>query len=285
MKVVCVGDCGVDHYLPSGEQRFGGITANFARHAKKEFRADDEIHIVSCIGDDDGARLVRSSLAATDIDCHISTLPGTTPTQYIELEADGERNFVRYEAGVLNDFVFNQQQRGIIADSGLLVAPVYLQIIDLFSELLAIETSGLTAIDFADFQQHPDFDLLERTIDKIDIGFFGLSVDNAAATERIASLAARHDKLLVTTLGANGSRAFHGARQVQCDAVAVGEVVDTTGAGDAFAAGFLSRYCHGADIDRSMQHGAQLAATVIARLGSYQRRTRPVSMCTKFETS
>jgi sugar/nucleoside kinase (ribokinase family) len=268
MKVICVGDCGVDHYLPSGEQRFGGITANFARHARKEFRADDEIHIVSCIGDDDGANLVRSSLAATDIDCHISTIPGATPTQYIELEADGERNFVRYDAGVLSNFVFSQKQRDIIAGSRLLVAPVYLQIIDLFCELLSIETSGLTAIDFADFQQHPDFALLEDNIDKVDIGFFGLSVDDAAAAERIASLAARHDKLFVTTLGANGSRAFHGARQVQCDAVPVGEVVDTTGAGDAFAAGFLSRYCHGADVDTSMQHGAQLAATTIAKLGS-----------------
>ena len=268
MKVVCVGDCGVDHYLPSGEQLFGGITANFARHARKEFRADDEIHIVSCIGDDDGAKLVRSSLAVADIDCHISTLPGTTPTQYIELEADGERNFVRYDAGVLNDFVFSQQQRDIIAGSRLLVAPVYRQIVDLFFELLSIETSGLTAIDFADFQQHPDFALLEDNIDRVDIGFFGLSVDNAAAVERIASLAAKHDKLFVTTLGANGSRAFHGARQVQCDAVPVGKVVDTTGAGDAFAAGFLSRYSHGADVDTSMQHGAQLAATIIAKLGN-----------------
>ena len=268
MKVVCVGDCGVDHYLPSGEQRFGGITANFARHAREGFRTDDEVHIVSCIGDDGGADLVRSSLAATDIECHISTTQGATPTQYIELEADGERNFVRYDAGVLSNFAFSRKQREIIAGSSLLVAPVYLQIVDLFYELLSIETGGLTAIDFADFQQHPDFALLEDNIDTVDIGFFGLSVDEPAAAERIASLAAKHDKLFVITLGANGSRAFHGARQSECDAVPVGEVVDTTGAGDAFAAGFLSRYCHGADVDTSMQHGAQLAATVVAKLGS-----------------
>ena len=267
MKVVCVGDCGVDHYLSSGERRFGGITANFARHARREFRADDEIHIVSCIGDDDGADLVRSSLAKTGIDCHISTIPGATPTQYIELEADGERNFVRYEAGILNDFVFSREQRDIIAGGSLLVAPVYLQIVGMFSELLSIETSGLTAIDFADFQQHPDIAMLEDQIDKVDIGFFGLSTEDTASAKRIASLAARHDKLFVTTLGANGSRAFHGARQVHCDAVPVEEVVDTTGAGDAFAAGFLSRYCHGANVETSMQHGAQLAAITIEKLG------------------
>lgn len=265
MKVVCVGDCGVDHYLPSGERRCGGITANFARHARREFRDDDEIHIVSCIGDDDGAALVRTSLKGTGIDCHISSMPGTTSTQYIELEANGERNFVRYDAGVLSCFVFSQEQRDIIAGSTLLVAPVYVQIVDLLHELLSIKTSGLIAIDFADFLQHPDFGLLEDNINKVDVGFFGLAVEATATIERVASLAAKHDKLFVITLGANGSRAYQGSTLFQCDAVPVAKVLDTTGAGDAFAAGFLSRFCRDADVDQAMRHGSQVAATVIQR--------------------
>ena len=96
MKVVCVGDCGIDHYQPSGERRFGGITANVARHARKQFPLDDEIHIVSCVGDDDGAELVLSSLATTDIDCHIRQMPGATPVQFIEIGENGEKNFIRY---------------------------------------------------------------------------------------------------------------------------------------------------------------------------------------------
>jgi len=268
MKVVCVGDCGVDHYLPSGERRFGGIAANVARHARAEFPAGDEIHIVSCVGDDDGADLVRTSLAATNIQCHISTLAGDTPTQYIELEADGEKNFVLYDEGVLGDFVFSRQQREIIAASALMVAPVYMQIVDLYDKLLSIATSGVIAIDFADFRQHPDFALLEDHIDRVEIGFFGLSVDDPAAIDRIASLAAQHNRLFVVTLGAQGSIAFHGAKRIQCGAVPVEKVVDTTGAGDAFAAGFLSRYCHGASVKAAMQHGAELAATVVAIVGS-----------------
>jgi len=269
MKVVCVGDCGIYHYLPSGVQRFGGITANFARHARAEFPADDEIHIVSCIGDDAGADLVQASLATTDIDCHVTTLGGATPIQYIELEEDGEKNFVRYDAGVLNDFIFSEQQQAIIAASTLLVAPVYLQIVDLYDKLLSIETSGTVAIDFADFLQHPNFALLESQIEKIDIGFFGLAVEDSATIKHIASLAAHHDKLFVVTLGVNGSCAFHGTERYVCAAVPVAKVVDTTGAGDAFAAGFLSRYCHGASVETSMQRGAEVAATVVTTLGSH----------------
>ena len=68
LSVVCVGDCGIDHYLPSADRYFGGITANFARHAQDEFADDDVIRIVSCVGNDDGASLVLLSLADSGIE-------------------------------------------------------------------------------------------------------------------------------------------------------------------------------------------------------------------------
>jgi sugar/nucleoside kinase (ribokinase family) len=268
MNVVCVGDCGVDHYLPSNDKLIGGITANFARHARSEFPADDAIHIISAVGDDDGASLVLSALEDSGIKCHISRLSGATPVQFIEVQPDGERNFVRYEAGVLGDFRIGDQERRIIQQSDLLVAPVYLQIVGLFDELMSIRTRGLTSIDFADFLQHPDFELLERHIDAIDIGFFGLSADDVAAIERIEDFAKKHDKLFVITLGADGSRACCGDRQFDCPADPVDKIVDTTGAGDAFAAGFLSRYCCGKDVSQSLISGAKLAATVVQRHGA-----------------
>ena len=268
MNIVCVGDCGVDHYLPSNDRLFGGITANFARHARKEFPADDVVQIISVVGDDDGADLVLASLDDSAIDCHISRLPGATPVQFIEVQPDGERKFVRYEEGVLRDFRIGDEEKRLIQKSDLLVAPVYLQIVGLFDELMSIETSGLTSIDFADFLQHPDFALLERHIDAIDIGFFGLTTDDVAAIRRIEELAKQHQKLFVVTLGANGSRAFHGHEQIRCPAVPVDKVVDTTGAGDAFAAGFLSRYCLGHDLDESLKSGATLASMIVQHPGA-----------------
>jgi sugar/nucleoside kinase (ribokinase family) len=269
MDVVCVGDCGVDHYLPSHRRLSGGITANFARHARKEFPAGDKIRIVSCVGTDDAAPFILSSLKDSGIGCHISTLPGSTPVQYIEIESNGERRFVRYDEGVLRDFSFGREERRVITKSDLLVAPVYLQIVDLFDELMGIETDGRTAIDFADFLQHPDFSLLERHIDNIDIAFFGLSPGDEKTIDRIAAVAAKYGKLFVVTLGASGSRAFAGNRRFDCSAVPVDNVVDTTGAGDAFAAGFLASYCHGPDIPAAMQNGAKLASTVVANIGSW----------------
>lgn len=268
MDIVCTGDCGVDHYLPSGEKRFGGITANFARHARAEFREDDEIRIVSCVGNDDGARLVLDSLEGSGIDCHIIRMAGNTPVQYIEIEADGEKNFVRYDEGVLRDFRFSDEQVEVITNSDLLVAPVYLQIAGLFDTLMSIPARGKVAIDFADFLQHPDLDLLRAHIDRIDIGFFGLSTPETAMIDALAVLAERHDKLFVITLGADGSIAFDGSRRQECPAVPVDNVVDTTGAGDAYAAGFLARFAHGAGVPGSMAHGARVAAKIVGQIGS-----------------
>jgi len=269
MDIVCVGDCGVDIYKPSGETRVGGITANVARHARAAFSAGNTIRIVSAIGDDDAARLVLDELQETGIDCRISVLPGRTPVQWIEVEPDGEKNFVGYEAGVLADLCFTDEQSGLISAADLVIAPVYLQIVGLFDTLMSIPMRGRVAIDFADFLEHPDFELLLKHMQRVDIGFFGLTPDDTAAIAEIARLAALHEKLFIVTLGAAGSVAYSGNEKVECAAVPVANVVDTTGAGDAYAAAFLAAYCRGDDVLSAMKKGAALAATVIGRLGSH----------------
>lgn len=268
MKIVCVGDCGVDHYLPGNEQYFGGISANFARRARHAFQDDDSITVISAIGDDANAGIVHRETGHSAIDWRVSSLTGATPVQYIELGDNGERRFVRYEEGVLRKFRLGDADKALVAASDLLVAPVYVQITDLFDDLMSVTTAGTTSIDFADFLQHPDFSLVGKYLDRIEVGFFGLTARETGMIEEIARLAAHHRKLLVVTLGADGSLAFDGPTEIRSNAVPVDKVVDTTGAGDAFAAGFLGKYCHGQTIAASLHGGATLAAEFIKVKGS-----------------
>jgi sugar/nucleoside kinase (ribokinase family) len=269
VNVVCVGDCGIDRYLPSNEELEGGITANFARHARDHFPGDDAIRIVSAVGDDDAGRRVLEALDVPGIDLDIATYGGQTPVQTIEIQPDGERLFVHYDAGVLADLAFSEKQRTAIHEADLLVAPVYLQIVGLFDELMSMDTTGTVAIDFADFLDHPDYGLLERYIGKVDIGFFGLQTGQDLTALR--DLARDHHKLFIVTLGGAGSIALSANADVECDALPVGAVVDTTGAGDAYAAGFLSRYCHGEDLLDAMHYASTVAAAVVSRQGAYPR--------------
>jgi sugar/nucleoside kinase (ribokinase family) len=270
VNVVCVGDCGVDHYLPSGDMYPGGITANFARQARRSFPDTDRITVVSATGNDPAAAsIARHALdQQAGIDCFIEEHRGDTPVQFIQIAADGEKNFVRYDEGILKSFRVNQQQAELIAAADLLVTPVFQQNRQMFDSVLAVPVAGQVAVDFADFAKHPEFDHLEACLEHIDIAFFGLTPEQNEYIEHIARIAQARKKLMIVTLGAAGSIAFAGGDKHRCPAVPVAVVRDTTGAGDAFAAGFLASYMHQGTLNRALDSAAALAAKTIQYVGA-----------------
>ena len=72
--------------------------------------------------------------------------------------------------------------------------------------------------------------------------------------------------IAVVKLGAQGSLITDGNQICRIDALPV-DVVDTTGAGDAYAAGFLYAHSKGADLCSCGRGGALLASKVVSQLG------------------
>jgi len=268
VNIVCVGDCGIDHYMSSGERRVGGISANFALQARHCFAHEDRLQLIAPLGDDAAAEQVRSHLEGHDIECRFTVMPGTTPVQSIEIDASGERQFVGYDEGVLRQFRIEGEDAAYVRCADLVVAPVFEQNHDMFSSLMAVKRQGMTTIDFADFGQQTNFDLLNRYVGQIDVAFFGLDAGQQEIIESLRELTGIQRILIVVTLGKDGSRAFLNGRVFECAAQPVQDVVDTTGAGDAFAAGFLSDYCRSSNIDTGLLAGAEVAATAVQRHGS-----------------
>lgn len=79
-----------------------------------------------------------------------------------------------------------------------------------------------------------------------------------------------HVRCVALTRSANGALVADGGPVAEIAAAPVAEVVDTTGAGDAFAAGFLVRLAQGAAVDAAGRAGAERAAMVIGHLGARQ---------------
>jgi sugar/nucleoside kinase (ribokinase family) len=74
--------------------------------------------------------------------------------------------------------------------------------------------------------------------------------------------------VLVVTRGANGAVALAGDERAAVPAQPIAKLVDTTGAGDLFAAGFLAGQARGLGLEPSLRLGAIAAAEVISHYGA-----------------
>ena len=75
-------------------------------------------------------------------------------------------------------------------------------------------------------------------------------------------------RALVITRGPAGALAVEDGSTVEVPAAPVDRIVDTTGAGDLFAAGFLSARCRGRELAGCLEVGALCAAEVISHFGA-----------------
>ena len=73
---------------------------------------------------------------------------------------------------------------------------------------------------------------------------------------------------LVVTRGHAGATALENGERIDIPAAPLTKLVDTTGAGDLFAAGFLTARCKGFDLQRQLWTGAIAAAEVISHFGA-----------------
>ena len=83
----------------------------------------------------------------------------------------------------------------------------------------------------------------------------------------IAALAGRVPTLVVTR-SADGAVAVSDGTRAEVAAEPIAQVVDTTGAGDLFAAGFLFGYVRDEPIERCLRRGAIAAAEIISHYGA-----------------
>jgi len=76
------------------------------------------------------------------------------------------------------------------------------------------------------------------------------------------------NKLIVITRSENGSVAIKNNEIINCNSLKVNKVLDLTGAGDLFAAGFLKEYLDNSDIKKCLETGSMLASKIIQKIGA-----------------
>ena len=138
----------------------------------------------------------------------------------------------------------------------------------------AIQNSNKVAMSLSDLfcvERHkPHF--LNLFKNKLNITFSNeqeiLSLLDTKNFDEVVSFAKELGKLIVITRGEKGSIAINKNEVVECDIQKNIKIVDLTGAGDLFAAGFLHGYVNNLSIKESLQKGTGMSARVIQKIGA-----------------
>ena len=138
----------------------------------------------------------------------------------------------------------------------------------------AINVSKKTAMTLSDkfcVDRHKK-SFLDLVNNKLDITFANeleiLSLIDAKNFDEVISFSKQIGKLIVITRGEKGSLAIQKNEVVECDGQKNLKIVDLTGAGDLFAAGFLHGYVNKLSIKESLEKGNEMASKIIQKIGA-----------------
>ena len=120
-------------------------------------------------------------------------------------------------------------------------------------------------------ERHKD-SFLDLVKNKLDIIFANeqeiKSLTGAKSFEEVVIFGKQLGKLLVITRGEKGSIAIKNNQVTECNSKANLKIIDLTGAGDLFAAGFLHGCINDFSIKKSLEKGTEMSSKIIQRVGA-----------------
>jgi len=138
----------------------------------------------------------------------------------------------------------------------------------------AIENAKKVAMSLSDLfcvERHkPHF--LNLVKNKLDIIFANeqeiTSLIEAKSFEEVINFSKQLNKLVIVTRGEKGAIAVNGEEVIECNIQKNLKIIDLTGAGDLFAAGFLHGYINKLSINDSLKKGTEMSSKVIQQIGA-----------------
>ena len=138
----------------------------------------------------------------------------------------------------------------------------------------AIKNSNKVAMSLSDLfcveRHRPHF--LDLVKNKLDITFANeqeiTSLINAKNFDEVVTFSQQLEKLIVITRGEKGSVAIKNNKVTEWDSKKNLQIVDLTGAGDLFAAGYLHGYINDLTILDSLKKGTEMSSKIIQTVGA-----------------
>ena len=113
---------------------------------------------------------------------------------------------------------------------------------------------------------------LELVKNKLDVTFANeqeiMSLIDAKSFDEVINFSKSLSKIIVLTRGEKGAVAINGNEVVECGIKEGLKIVDLTGAGDLFAAGFLHGHTNNMSLKESLDKGTEMSSKVIQQIGA-----------------
>jgi fructoselysine 6-kinase len=257
LDVAVVGDNTIDRFLdePDLGDLVGGNALNVAvQLAMLGLR----VGYFGAVGTDGNAEIVRRAALRRNVDVSgLVALDGPTALTTIRRDDEGDRRFESEDFGVTAQYYPAPDAVRRIAAARWVHIGMLPRARELGEALAAVSEVPVSQDCSVSPERH-----------RLAVHFASAGEDEAAAEGVVREALAGGDKLAVATLGALGALAGRGDERWRVPSEPVA-VVDTTGAGDSFMAGFIAASLAGDHVETALQGGVRRGSFTCRYMGGW----------------
>ena len=237
---------------------------NFAVHAS-HFK-DICVTLLGVVGKDKYAEAIMDSIAKFDIDKNHIRIDERyhTANNMTYLTESGDRYYKddSWDGKILDNIVLNDNEIKILSGSDVVFVHIWASCFPQVVELK--KTLGFKLA--VDFDVYRDFAVMERYAPYVD--FFMIS-GSEELLPKFKELSNKYLCLFNVSLAERGSVTYFNGQEFRVQAVKVENIIDTTGCGDSYHAGFVCSYVLGNNIEKAMNVGSKIAAETLQHYGGF----------------
>lgn len=242
----------------------GGSAANFTMGVS---RLGLNTGIMARIGNDQYGKYILSEFKVENIDTdRLVPIDEKTGMAFIAVEPEGERSIYTF-MGANSKFKLEKEDIVKIEHSEILhITGMYIEVVEeasKYANILSFNPGALLS----------SYGLvnLEKILKRTDILFLNQKevklLTGMEYNDGALKLVETGVSLVVVTMGNKGAVVYNKSGQIKYPAQKL-DVLDTTGAGDSFAAGFIAAFYHKKSLNECLKAGNESASKCVSKLGA-----------------
>ncbi len=277
--------CRAAHLPKPGETVMGSdfMTApggKGANQAVAAVRAGSKVTMVAKFGDDNFGRMAIENLKNEGIDMSYSSVTNLAPTGTAQITVDAQtsENTIIVISGANVTFTNEdvEKVKKAIIDADILLVQLEINL-DIIAEVIKIagENGVKVVLNPAPYSELPSEVFKHVTYvtpNETEAGYLsGIDVvDDDSAVKAAAKITEMGVQTVIMTMGKRGCLVYENGKHYFVEAFSMKNVVDTTGAGDAFNGGFSYAISKGKSVKDAVRYANAVAGLSVTKLGAAQ---------------